>query len=124
MMPSKLISAIAIGSAPGGEECIARRQAEHLRRLGVEEETAVFMRPGAAPAAGEIAQPPGRDQHRLAAFLVVDPRVHFLARFPEKPQAPQEWTLPKVEVGRVKVPLARLHDLSADEETMRSFPRR
>lgn len=44
----------------------------------------------------------------------------FLARYPErKPSA--KWQLPKVSCG-TKVPLDRLHDLSADEESMRALP--
>ena len=33
------------------------------------------------------------------------------------------WTFPKVDCGGILVPLEQLHDIAADEETMRSLPR-
>ncbi len=48
----------------------------------------------------------------------------FLARFPDPPGEVHEWQLPRINAGGTRVPLAKLHDLSADEETMRAFPRK
>lgn len=46
----------------------------------------------------------------------------FLERYPAEPSTPNaEWSLPKVRIGGNKVPLSKLHDISADEETTRSL---
>lgn len=52
----------------------------------------------------------------------------FLDRFP-KPSANgkakvKKWQLPRIDGGGIKVPLDQLHDISADEESTRSLPRR
>ncbi len=47
----------------------------------------------------------------------------FLDRFPSA-GAPQGcWQLPRVDGGGIQVPLAQLHDLSAEDETLRGLPR-
>lgn len=44
----------------------------------------------------------------------------FLSRFPEAAESKTEWSLPQVDGGGIKVPLEKLHEISADEETERS----
>jgi hypothetical protein len=47
----------------------------------------------------------------------------FLARYPE-PSAPKaEWTLPEVRGGGLKVPLSRLREIAADDESTRGLRR-
>jgi hypothetical protein len=46
----------------------------------------------------------------------------FLERYPETPPPADRWTLPKVNGGDLKVPLAQLRGLAADDETGRSRP--
>lgn len=46
----------------------------------------------------------------------------FLARFPDPSSLSREWKLPTFDGGGIKVPLENLHDISADEETMRGLP--
>jgi len=47
----------------------------------------------------------------------------FLSRFPDTPAAERAWKLPTVDGGGVKVPLSKLHQISAEEEELRSLPR-
>ena len=44
----------------------------------------------------------------------------FLDRFPESGGSELKWQLPKVNGGGIKVPLARLRELAADEQSSRS----
>jgi hypothetical protein len=46
----------------------------------------------------------------------------FLAGFADEPDAKKKWKLPKVRGGETKVPLEKLHEISAREETVRSRP--
>lgn len=48
----------------------------------------------------------------------------FLDRFPESAPRPAKWQLPRVNGGGIKVPLAKLRDMTADDETVRSSRRR
>ena len=48
----------------------------------------------------------------------------FLARFPQTAVERKKWQLPQVSCGGVKVPLDKLHEISADEESTRSLRRR
>lgn len=49
----------------------------------------------------------------------------LLARFPSEPiPRGRRWKLPQVGGAVIKVPLARLRDVAADEETSRSLRRR
>lgn len=47
----------------------------------------------------------------------------FLDRFPPAGASQGQWQLPKIDGGGIQVPLARLRDLSAEDETLRSLPR-
>ncbi len=47
----------------------------------------------------------------------------FLDRYPEPGEAAEPWRLPVLDLGGIKVPLEKLKELVADEETFRSFPR-
>jgi hypothetical protein len=47
----------------------------------------------------------------------------FLARYPDVPVAGTEWSLPKVRGGGTKVPLAKLHEIAADDEETRGLGR-
>ena len=40
----------------------------------------------------------------------------FLERYPDEEAASGTWKLPKVKGGGIKVPLDRLHELSADDQ--------
>ena len=49
----------------------------------------------------------------------------FLARFPQSSASRvQDWKLPRINSGGIKVPLSELHNYSADDETTRSLRRR
>jgi hypothetical protein len=48
----------------------------------------------------------------------------LLDRLPAKTPSRTEWKLPKFHGGRSKVPLSKLHDISADEESSRGLRRR
>jgi len=48
----------------------------------------------------------------------------FLERFPESAPRRTKWQLPRVDGGGIKVPLAKLRDMTADDETTRSSRRR
>lgn len=45
----------------------------------------------------------------------------FLARYPELPRAHQEWQLPRVNAGGIKVPLAQLRKFAAEDESKRGL---
>lgn len=45
----------------------------------------------------------------------------FLARFPNPAPPKQQWKLPKVHGGGIKVPLEALHDIAARDEECRSL---
>ncbi len=45
----------------------------------------------------------------------------FLARFAEAPASKAAWRLPVVNCGGIKVPLAKLRDISADDEAARGL---
>jgi hypothetical protein len=45
----------------------------------------------------------------------------FLARFPEAAAPETGWSLPKVNAGGLKVPLAQIRDIAADDESARSL---
>ncbi len=45
----------------------------------------------------------------------------FLARVPENSASKGRWRLPRVDGGGIKVPLKKLHEISAEDEEMRSF---
>jgi hypothetical protein len=47
-----------------------------------------------------------------------------LESFPDSRPARKNWQLPVIESGSIRVPLARLHDVAAEEETTRSTRRR
>jgi hypothetical protein len=47
----------------------------------------------------------------------------FLERIPKKRPEKGSWKLPTFNGSGLKVPLADLHNISADEETFRSLPR-
>jgi len=40
----------------------------------------------------------------------------FLSRYPESPAPKTGWCLPAVDCGGIRVPLAKLHEISADDE--------
>jgi hypothetical protein len=44
----------------------------------------------------------------------------FLARYPTSVIPPGEWKLPSVDAGGIQVPLQRLREIAADEESTRS----
>jgi hypothetical protein len=44
----------------------------------------------------------------------------FLARFPETTPPQRTWKLPKVNAGGIKLPLGKLREIIAQEETRRS----
>lgn len=44
----------------------------------------------------------------------------FLARFPDTPAPRRKWKLPRVNGGGLKLPLEQLHQLTAEEESLRS----
>ena len=46
----------------------------------------------------------------------------FLQRYPAPGHMARPWKLPFADLGGIKIDLARLHDITAEEETMRSFP--
>jgi hypothetical protein len=48
----------------------------------------------------------------------------FLARFPQAAPKHRRWTLPRVNGGGIKVPLEKLRDFTADDESTRSLRRR
>jgi predicted transcriptional regulator len=48
----------------------------------------------------------------------------FMARFPEKAPKRKKWQLPRVNGGGIKVPLAELHAVAAEEESTRGLRRR
>ncbi len=48
----------------------------------------------------------------------------LLDQYPPPERVRKRWKLPVVDVGRLKVPLKKLKDLTADEETFHSFPER
>ncbi len=48
----------------------------------------------------------------------------FLARFPASPGLKPGWTLPRVNGGGIKVPLASLREIAAGEEEIHSLPGR
>jgi len=48
----------------------------------------------------------------------------FLARFPEATRPRRKWQLPRANGGGIKVPLGRLHDVAAEEESGRSLRRK
>jgi hypothetical protein len=45
----------------------------------------------------------------------------FLARYPEPGQVRSSWTLPRFDGGGLRIPLDRLRDVAADEETRRGI---
>lgn len=45
----------------------------------------------------------------------------FLARFSDAPAPKAGWSLPKVQGGGIKVPLAKLREIAAEEEGMRKL---
>jgi hypothetical protein len=45
----------------------------------------------------------------------------FLARLADAPASAADWTFPVVNCGGTKVPLEKLHDISADEESSRGL---
>lgn len=45
----------------------------------------------------------------------------FLARYPEPSQARSAWALPKFDGGGLKVPLDKLREIAADDETLRGI---
>jgi len=45
----------------------------------------------------------------------------FLARFPEAPASRADWSTPVVRCGGIKVPLARLRKIAADDEATRGL---
>ena len=47
----------------------------------------------------------------------------FLARFSDKPGSKAPWRLPVVNGGGIKVPLAKLRDITADDEATRGIRR-
>ena len=48
----------------------------------------------------------------------------FLARFGNEVPAAKRWSLPKVHAGGIKVPLAQLRDIAAEDESTRSLRRK
>jgi hypothetical protein len=48
----------------------------------------------------------------------------FLERFPASRPGKKSWKLPRIDSGGIRIPLARLHDVAAEEETTRSTRRR
>lgn len=48
----------------------------------------------------------------------------FLERFPPPAPRRRTWRLPRVDGGGIKVPLAKLRDITADDEAARSSRRR
>ncbi|MDB6117144.1 MAG: hypothetical protein JWO08_925 [Verrucomicrobiaceae bacterium] len=48
----------------------------------------------------------------------------FLSRFPEPTPERKKWQLPSVNGGGIKVPLEKLRDMAADDESTRSLSRR
>jgi len=45
----------------------------------------------------------------------------FIARYPASAIPPGEWKLPTVDAGGIRVPLQRLREIAADEESTRSL---
>jgi hypothetical protein len=45
----------------------------------------------------------------------------FLARFSDPPPSKAGWSLPVVNCGGIKVPIARLRNIAADEEATRGL---
>ena len=45
----------------------------------------------------------------------------FIARYPDSAATPIAWKLPTVDAGGIRVPLERLREISADEESTRSL---
>jgi hypothetical protein len=48
----------------------------------------------------------------------------FLARFGDEAPAAKRWSLPKVRAGGIKVPLAQLRDIAAEDESTHSLRRK
>jgi predicted transcriptional regulator len=48
----------------------------------------------------------------------------FLARFPDAAATDTAWRMPKVNAGGLKVPIGRLRDIAADDESTRSLRKR
>jgi hypothetical protein len=48
----------------------------------------------------------------------------FLERLPAETHSRKEWKLPTFNGGGIKVPLAKLHQITADEESSRGLRRR
>jgi hypothetical protein len=48
----------------------------------------------------------------------------FLDRYPMDSRPRRRWQLPRVDGGGIKLPLARLHDVAAEDESTRRLPRR
>lgn len=48
----------------------------------------------------------------------------FLDRYPEPDEIREPWELPVLDLGGLKVPLEKLRDYAADDETFRSIERR
>ena len=48
----------------------------------------------------------------------------LLERYPAERRPAAKWRLPRVDGGGLKVPLARLRDVLADEEQSRGLPRK
>jgi hypothetical protein len=48
----------------------------------------------------------------------------LLDQYPPPPEVRGEWRIPIVDCGRLLVPLESLHEIAAEEETLRSLPHR
>ncbi|CAN5192520.1 antitoxin [soil metagenome] len=46
----------------------------------------------------------------------------FLDRHPESPPPGGQWSLPRVDGGGIKVPLAKLAEIASSDEAARSLP--
>lgn len=45
----------------------------------------------------------------------------FIARYPDSTMTPVTWKLPTVDAGGIRVPLERLREIAAEEESTRSL---